>query len=409
MDRIGRFCRDKILFASGLGWVSVVFIGKMKIAFVLGTRPEIIKLASLIHYCDQGGLDYFVIHTNQHYSENLDKIFFEELQLPAPEFNLKVGSGKHGWQTGQMMMKIEAVLEMEKPDVVLVQGDTNSVLAGALAAAKLGIKVAHVEAGLRSYDRSMPEEINRIMVDHMADYLFCPTDKQKRILLKEGIEDQKLFVTGNTVVDAIQLARSWANEGFLNKYKLDAYNYILLTLHRPSNVDNKEILGLHLNNISLLGINSSMPVIFPIHPRTRSNIKKFDLDVPFNIKLIDPVGYLEMISLQRYSKIVLTDSGGIQEEACVLKVPSLNLRDTTDRPECMEVGASLLVSYDLSLLRKGYEHFDKMDAFHWENPFGNGSAYKKIMKIIMKGKRLHKSIEFSGSSSLFVGKFKSMN
>src|SRR3989344_2519170 len=356
----------------------------MKIAFVLGTRPEIIKLSSMILFCEQEKLDYFIIHTNQHYAENLDKIFFKELHLPDPQYHLKVGSGKHGWQTGTMMMRIESVLEMEKPDVLLVQGDTNSVLAGALAAVKMGIKIGHVEAGLRSYDWTMPEEINRVIVDHIADWLFCPTEIQRQTLLREGVDHQKIFVTGNTVVDAVMLAQRTANKDILNKYNLNKRNYVLLTMHRPSNVDEKEILALQLNNISLLAIKFGVSILYPIHPRTQAKIDEFKLDIPFNIKTIQPVGYLEMVSLQRHAKIILTDSGGVQEEACVLRVPTLCLRKTTDRPESVDVGASKVVGTDLYKLLDGFDYYNKLTIFNWANPYGNGTAYKKIMRDLKR-------------------------
>ena len=204
------------------------------IAIILGTRPEIIKMSPIIRECEKQGLDYFILHTGQHYSYNLDRIFFEDLELPAPKYNLDVGSGTHAEETGKMLIGIEKVLLKEKPDIVLVEGDTNTVLAGALAAAKLHIKVGHVEAGLRSYDRSMPEEINRILADHVSDYLFAPTEKAKENLLREGIEEDKIFVTGNTIVDAVyqnlEIAKRKVN--ILDKLNLSSREYFLITSHR---------------------------------------------------------------------------------------------------------------------------------------------------------------------------------
>ena len=204
------------------------------IAIILGTRPEIIKMSPIIQECEKQSLDYFILHTGQHYSYNLDRIFFEDLELPAPKYNLDVGSGTHAEETGEMLIGIEKVLLKEKPDIVLVEGDTNTVLAGALAAAKLNIKIGHVEAGLRSHDRSMPEEINRILADHVSDYLFAPTEKAKGNLLREGIEEDKIFVTGNTIVDAIyqNLGIAKRKVNILDKLNLSSREYFLITSHR---------------------------------------------------------------------------------------------------------------------------------------------------------------------------------
>lgn len=354
---------------------------KMKICIILGTRPEIIKLSPIIRYCGKKKLDYFIIHTNQHYSENMDKIFFKELDLPSPRYNLNIGSGNQGDQTGRMIIEIEKILINEKPNIVLVQGDTNSVLAGALAASKLGIKIGHVEAGLRSYDRTMPEEINRIITDHISDYLFCPTKKQKEILVSEGISEAKIFVTGNTIVDSVYQSLKIINKDQLKKYNLNPGDYILLTMHRPSNVDNKEVLTKQINNISKLGKEKDLKIIFPIHPRTKKNIGSFKIDIPDNFKVIEPLGFLDLLSLEKNAKIILTDSGGIQEEACILGVPSLNLRENTERPECVEVGASKIVGSEYGLLIKGYDYFDKSKNLKWRNPFGE-NATRKIFEFI---------------------------
>jgi len=356
----------------------------MKIAIILGTRPEIIKLSPIIRSCDSQQLDYFIIHTNQHYSDNMDKIFFQELGLAAAEYNLGIGSGKQGAQTGKMLMAIEEVLLKTKPDLVLVQGDTNTVLAGALAAAKLYIKVGHVEAGLRSYDRAMPEEINRIMVDHMADWLFCPTDKQAEILAGEGISKEKIFITGNTIVDAVLHSVNNINNDLLLKHKLTAGKYILVTMHRPSNVDDKNMLAKQLNNISQLATDKDLAVVFPIHPRTLKNIQAFNLVIPDNIKVTEPCGFVDLITLEKFAKIILTDSGGLQEEGCILGVPTLNLRANTERPECVEAGASKIVGSDFAKLLAGYNFYDQAD-FTWTNPFGDGHSAAKIIEICRSG------------------------
>ncbi len=353
----------------------------MKIAIILGTRPEIIKLSPIIRYCANNQLDYFIIHTNQHYSDNMDKIFFKELGLVEPQYNLGIGSGEHGAQTGKMLVAIEKVLLAAKPDLVLVQGDTNTVLAGALAAAKLQIKVGHVEAGLRSYDRTMPEELNRIVADHIADWLFCPTDQQAKILLGEGIAKEKIFITGNTIVDAILHSIKNINHDLLSRLNLKEKQYILLTMHRPSNVDEKDALAKQLTNISRLAEDKGLEVVFPIHPRTLKNIKAFALNIPDNIKVIEPLSFIDLLTLEKFAKIILTDSGGLQEEGCILGVPTLNLRDNTERPECVEVGASKIVGSDYNKLSDGFNFYDRADNIKWLNPFGDGHSTAKIIKI----------------------------
>jgi len=352
------------------------------IAVILGTRPEIIKLSPIIRELHSKKNKFFIIHTNQHYSQNMDEIFFRELNLPQPKYNLQIGSGLHGDTTGRMLQSIETVLLKEKPDWVIVQGDTNTVMAGALAASKLQIKIGHVEAGLRSYDRSMPEEINRIVTDHISDKLFCPTQKQANILLKEGITKDKIFVTGNTIVDAV-----YQNIELLKKHpELDHYqneNYFLLTTHRPSNVDNKINLKSIIETITTLSKKYNVKTYFPIHPRTKKQLElfKIKLDPKYFIEL-EPVGYLEMLALQKHAKLIFTDSGGIQEEACILQVPSITLRDNTERPETIEVGASILTGPNKQKIIKATK-LSLNKKTNWHNPFGKGNAAKNILKKII--------------------------
>ncbi|MDD4983820.1 MAG: UDP-N-acetylglucosamine 2-epimerase (non-hydrolyzing) [Candidatus ainarchaeum sp.] len=354
----------------------------MQICFILGTRPEIIKMAPLIRACEDKNIDYFVIHTNQHYSENMDKVFFKELNLKSAKYNLNVGSGTHGKQTGKMLEKIEEVLLKEKPDVVLVQGDTNTVLAGALAASKLHIKVGHVEAGLRSYDWGMPEEINRIMADHISDYLFCPTDLEAKICYKEGIEKNKVFVTGNSVVDAVLQNIKLVNEKkTLKKYGLTKGKYVYLTMHRPSNVDTKEALSKQIANLEQFCKDTGLNVLFPIHPRTKSNLEKYNLKPGKGIVFVDPVSYLDGLALMKNAKIILTDSGGIQEETCILGVPCLVLRENTERPQALDVGAAKLVGSDYTKFISGYNNYNKKIK-PWKNPFGDGKTGEKIIKSL---------------------------
>lgn len=354
----------------------------MKISIILGTRPEIIKLSPVIRECQKQKIDFFIIHSNQHYSENMDAIFFRELELPHPKYNLEIGSCSHGQMTGRMIEKIEEILNKEQPTWILVQGDTNTVMAGALAASKIGIKIGHVEAGLRSYDRSMPEEINRIVTDHISNALFCPTQKQADILIKEGIEKNIIKVTGNTIVDAV-----YQNIKLLNKHSefnhLINEKYFLLTTHRPSNVDSKENLSELLEAITEVSKKYNYPVYFPIHPRTKKQIDIFKIKIDEKyIKLMDPVGYLEMLALEKYAQLIFTDSGGIQEEACILQVPSLTLRDNTERPETVEVGASVLVGHNKQKIING-THKMLNTLNNWPNPFGDGKAGYKILKNLM--------------------------
>ena len=355
----------------------------MKISIILGTRPEIIKMSPVIRECENKGLDYFILHTGQHYSYNLDKIFFEDLELPEPKYNLDVGSGSHAEETGKMLIGIEKVLKEEKPDVILVEGDTNTVLAGALAAAKSHIKIGHVEAGLRSYDRTMPEEINRVLADHISDYLFAPTEKAKENLLREGIEEDKIFVTGNTIVDAVyqnlEIARRKVD--ILKKLNLNHEGYFLVTAHRQENVDIKERLKGILDGLELVYNKFSYPIIYPIHPRTKKKIREFGLEVPKGVELIEPLGFLGFLQLEANAKLVLTDSGGVQEETCILKVPCVTLRDNTERPETLEVGSNVLAGVNQNKILEGVKFMLSKER-NLENPFGDGKAGEKIVRIL---------------------------
>jgi UDP-N-acetylglucosamine 2-epimerase (non-hydrolysing) len=358
----------------------------MKVAIVLGTRPEIIKFSPVIRECERLGLDFFVLHTGQHYSYNMDKVFFEQLELPDAKHNLDVGSGSHAEQTGKMLIGIEKVLNQEKPDIVLVEGDTNTVLAGALAAVKLHMKVGHVEAGLRSYDREMPEEINRVLTDHCSDLLFAPTEKSKNILLGEGISEAKIFVTGNTIVDAVHqnLEISKRKKAVLKDLDLKKRGYFLVTVHRQENVDNKERFHGILEGLHRIKEEFSMPVLYPIHPRAKKQIKTFNLK-PTGLQLIEPLDYLSFLQLESKANLVLTDSGGVQEETCILKVPCVTLRYNTERPETLEVGSNVLAGTDPDeILKKTMQMLSVRKL--WDNPFGDGKTGEKIVRIIISQK-----------------------
>ena len=276
----------------------------MGIAIIVGTRPEIIKMSPVIRECERLGLDYFILHTGQHYTYNMDKVFFEQLELPEAKYNLDVGSGSHAEQTGKILIGVEKILQKEKPDVVLVEGDTNTVLAGALVASKLHIKVGHVEAGLRSYDQRMPEEINRVLTDHCSDYLFAPTEKSRQILLGEGFPDERIFVTGNTIVDAIHQNIKMVERkvSALNDLHLKSKEYFLVTAHRQENVDVKKRFEGIIKGLELLADDFGLLVVYPIHPRARKMMNHFGLKAN-GIVFIEPVDYLFFSSVRGEGKI----------------------------------------------------------------------------------------------------------
>ena len=350
------------------------------IGIILGTRPEIIKMAPIIRECENQKLGYFILHTGQHYSYEMDRIFFDMLDIPQPHYNLDVGSGTHASQTGKIMAGIEDILAKEQPDVILVQGDTNTVLSGSLAAVKLNIKVGHVEAGLRSFDRSMPEEINRVVSDHVSDFLFAPTETSYRQLIKEGIDPDKIFVTGNTIVDAGYQNRKVAKNkvNILKNLDMSPKNYILVTVHRAENVDIKERLEGIIAGLKLIKDYFSLPIVFPIHPRTEKMIKKFGISLE-GIDVIPPQGFLEFLQLEANAKFVLTDSGGLQEETCILGVPCITLRDNTERPETLEVGSNVLAGVDPSVIFSRAK--SSVGEKSWSNPYGDGNAAKLIVDV----------------------------
>jgi UDP-N-acetylglucosamine 2-epimerase (non-hydrolysing) len=354
----------------------------MSIVIILGTRPEIIKLSPIIRKCERRHLDYFITHTGQHYAYQMDKIFFEQLELPQPRYNLDAGSGSHAEQTGKIMVGIEKILAQENPKVVLVQGDTNSVLAGAIAASKVHIRIGHVEAGLRSFDRNMPEEINRIVADHLSDYLYAPTDAAKANLINEGISDEKIYLTGNTIVDSVyqnsQIARRKSR--VLKELGLSPRKYFLVTAHRAENVDARSRLKEILRGIELIGNEFSLPVIFPVHPRTRKAVKEFGFSFE-NIHSIDPVGFLEFLQIEANARLVLTDSGGVQEESCILGIPCVTLRENTERPETIDVGSNILVGTKAEKILEG-TRLMLGRRNKWKSPFGNGHASEIIMNSL---------------------------
>ena len=367
----------------------------MKIATVLGTRPEIIKMAPIIDEISRRGIDQIVLHTGQHYDDEMSDAFFRDLEIPAPDYNIHVGSGTHGRQTGLMMKGIEEVLIDEKPDIVLVQGDTNAVLAGALVASKLHIAVGHVEAGLRSFDMTMPEELNRRAADVCSSMYFIPTEESAVNLLAEGFSRKNLIITGNTVVDAcfrhLEIARKkgFSNESLasLNIEEMD--NILTLTMHRAENVDDKRRVT-HI--IEALKELDYMNIIFPIHPRTKNTLQNFGLFNELNdlehVHIIKPIGYLDFLQLTSLSTLILTDSGGLQEEAITLDVPALTLRYNTERPETVSAGGNILVGADKDAILKYVKKIVEDEDFAQkmkkaENPYGQGEAAKRTVDAIV--------------------------
>ena len=311
----------------------------------------------------------------------MDRVFFDELELPGADYNLDVGSGSQAEQTGKILLGVERVLEKEPPDVVLVQGDTNTVLAGALAAAKLHIPVGHVEAGLRSFDRSMPEEINRVVTDHISNYLFAPTTAAREYLLREGVPDETIHVTGNTIVDAVfqNLEIAKRSGDILSKFDLGKGEYFLVTAHRAENVDDKSRLQGIIKGLQAIQKEYNLPVIFPIHPRTQKMLSAFGIS-PEGIQTVPPIGFFEFLQLEANARLVLTDSGGIQEETCILGVPCVTLRENTERPETLLVSSNVLAGTDPDRIRKAVQEMLQPRA-KWSNPFGDGTASKKIIEI----------------------------
>lgn len=362
----------------------------MKIAFIIGTRPEIIKMSPLIDEVNKRGIDYILIHTGQHYDREMSDQFFEDLELPQPDYNIGVGSTTHGNQTAVMLKGIEEILLSEKPDIVLVEGDTNAVMAGALASAKIHLPLGHVESGLRSYDKTMPEEINRVVADVCSHLFFVPTEESAVNLIFEGLDPHQIFITGNTVVDAVKRNLKIAGKRSQLNSSPAYENILTLTLHRAENVDNLQ----RLKNITdaLLEL-EEVNIIFPVHPRTIKNLKEFGLydklDEAEHIKLIKPVGYLDFLIMLSKSKLVMTDSGGIQEEAITLNLPCITLRYNTERPETVAAGGNILVGTDKKLITDSTRRIINDEKLYQNmsnavNPYGNGEASKKILDIILK-------------------------
>ncbi len=361
---------------------------KLKIISVAGARPNFMKVAPL-HWefkKHEDKVKHLICHTGQHYDYNMSKVFFDDLNLPEPNFYLGVGSGTHAEQTAKIMLKFEKIIIEEKPDLVIVVGDVNSTLACSLTAVKLGVKVAHVEAGLRSFDKSMPEEINRILTDHISDFLFVTEKSGVQNLKREGIDDKKIFFVGNVMIDTlIHLLPKIECSDILQKLNLFPKEYILVTLHRPSNVENENFL-LKLVEV-FQELSQVQKVIFPVHPRTRLNIEKLGLNgrLKDRVMLLEPLGYIDFINLLKNSSLVITDSGGVQEESTFLGIQCITVRNNTERPVTVEIGTNHLVGTDLS---KVLEH--SMNVLGGKIKSGkipelwDGKSSKRIVEIILE-------------------------
>lgn len=364
----------------------------MRIVNVVGTRPNFMKIAPLMaEYRKQGGIEPFLVHTGQHYGEKMSELFFRQLEIPQPDINLGVGSGSHIVQIAEIMKAFEPICLQYNPDAVLVVGDVNSTIACGLTAVKMNIKLVHVEAGLRSGDRSMPEEINRIVTDAMSDLLFCTEQSGVNNLAGEGVKKERIHLVGNVMVDTLlknlEKARQSSNilEMLKDRFGIDTDSFAVLTLHRPANVDDNAVFMRIVDALEF--ISRDMPVVFPVHPRTMKNMSGTSVGERLkengNICIIEPLGYFDFLKIMSSAKIVLTDSGGIQEETTVLKIPCITLRDNTERPVTAEIGSNQVVGTRTEKILDAYRKASKGE---WREPqippLWDGLATERIVKIL---------------------------
>ncbi len=376
---------------------------------IIGARPQIIKAAALnrairTKFSDQ--LNEVLVHTGQHYDHGMSDVFFEEMGIPQPNYQLGIGSGSHGKQTGLMLEEIERVIHLEKPDALVIYGDTNSTLAGALAAAKVHLPVIHIEAGLRSFNKQMPEEVNRITADHASTLLYTPTKSGIQNLLKEGflslsdakkkgkadIDNPYVFHCGDLMLDNTLFYSSESDdyESLFSKHRIDRNNFILATIHRPQNTDDIQVLSGILTALNEISLADGIEVVLPIHPRTANMIEQAN-DAAISqlsknplFKIIEPVGFLEMILLEKHAKLVMTDSGGVQKEAFFMRKPCVILRSETEWTEIVESGCAVLVGSNPSKIHEGFEHFKKNLNLDFPAIFGDGKAAEFICKSIIE-------------------------
>jgi UDP-N-acetylglucosamine 2-epimerase (non-hydrolysing) len=356
----------------------------MKLTLIAGARPNFMKIAPIIRAIEKAksegsNFSYRLVHTGQHYDQKLSEVFFEELGIPQPDVNLEVGSGSQAEQTGKIMMAFEKELMANPTDLVIVVGDVNSTMACSIVAKKLNTKVAHVEAGIRSFDMEMPEEINRLVTDALADYFFTTSEIANQNLLSTGIKPEQIFFVGNTMIDTLMANQSRIKKPAMwDEHHLEAKQYYLLTLHRPSNVDEANRFDALMLEIIKGAAGSKL--IFPVHPRTRKMLEGKNYA---NLIVIDPLGYLEFIYLVKNAKAVITDSGGIQEETTVLGVPCMTLRNNTERPETISMGSNELIGDDVDKLKAA---FQKVESGSWKSgnipPLWDGNTATRIVEVL---------------------------
>ena len=355
----------------------------LRILTVVGARPQFVKAAVFSRAARAAdAVTELVVHTGQHFDDNMSAVFFDELEMPAPDYNLGIGGGTHGENTGRMLEAVEAVVAEQNPDWVLVYGDTDSTLAGALAAIKRHVRVAHVEAGLRSYNRRMPEEINRVLTDHASTVLFAPTSAAVANLAREGLSGPRVCLAGDVMYDAaIYFGRKARSESrILAELDLAPRGYVLLTLHRPSNTDDPARLRAILSSLAL----SPRPVVWPLHPRSRIRLAEHELSVPATVRVIDPVGYLDMALLESSAALVATDSGGVQKEAFFHKVPCVTLRNETEWTELVALGANRLSGDDLRVFEEALVTPPAFPAGAADALYGDGNAGEKILSLLQR-------------------------
>jgi UDP-N-acetylglucosamine 2-epimerase (non-hydrolysing) len=360
----------------------------VKVIHVIGARPNFMKAASVIAaLAGLDGMSQVLVHTGQHYDVNMSDIFFQQLGMPEPHINLEVGSGSHARQTAEIMSRLEPVVLESKPDLLLVYGDVNSTVAAALVCTKLLIPVGHVEAGLRSFDRTMPEEINRLLTDQIADLLFTPSIDGNENLMREGVAPEKIHLVGNVMIDTlVRLFPLAENRAIINELGLREHGYGLVTLHRPSNVDDQAVLNSIIGTLNKISL--TLPLIFPVHPRTRERIADCDLFCGNgDLHLIEPLGYLDFLALQRSAKLMITDSGGIQEETTYLGVPCLTLRENTERPITVDIGTNTLVGRDMERLIAEVKRILRGERKQGQvPPLWDGHAAERVAEVILNWK-----------------------
>ena len=357
----------------------------MKAAIIVGARPNFMKAAPLIReFRKRPRLHTVLVHTGQHYDENMSRVFFEDLELPEPDIHLGVGSGSHAEQTGKVMVAFEGVISRERPDLIIVVGDVNSTLACSLVGAKALVPVAHVEAGLRSFDLAMPEEINRMVTDILSKFCFTTSPEAETNLLREGVNPERIFFVGNIMIDSLLFYLERAERSrIVEELGVAPGRYVLVTLHRPSNVDESGVFAGIMG--ALADVARRLPVVFPVHPRTRKMIEsaRGAFEIPESLKLIEPLGYLDFVKAMRHARIVITDSGGIQEETTVLGIPCITVRENTERPITIEMGTNVLVGADPAKIRaEAARILDGDVRAHRVPPLWDGKTAGRIADIV---------------------------